>query len=297
MENSEESINIKIEQLLSQSNAFFVIDSAGILQYHEDFLDTDIDADLYAGLFSAVHVYAKELKAGEIQTATLEDKKFVFEEDLESGYLIVMDIDLHMSDDNGTWLLHQIVSRFTDMQNLIADDVQGSLSLETLFSERGKTINWSTIQAIREGAIETQKSLFDTVETLNLTKINLRNRLWVSVRDMISTLVKNQLGLSAMILSIYSREQFNTLFSGRVSVDTMEKLHDRLKSRFIDEMVGLVQETEYLEIDESFCSIFPIMVFEGGMLGVASEDEMLIKRLTHQIERLVSSIERLSKKN
>jgi hypothetical protein len=59
----------------------------------------------------------------------------------------------------------------------------------------------------------------------------------------------------------------------------------------------LVQETEYLEIDESFCSIFPIMVFEGGMLGVASEDETLIKRLTHQIERLVSSIERLSLKN
>ncbi|MHA2252770.1 MAG: hypothetical protein ACXAD7_20575 [Candidatus Kariarchaeaceae archaeon] len=290
------STDTKIEQLLSASRAFFVIDSSGILLYNEDFLELDMDADLYAGLFSAINVYAKELDAGVIQTATLEEHKFVFAEDNDSGYLIVMDVDKQMTDEDGAWLLNQILSRFTDMQNLIADDIKGSLSLETLFSDRGKTINWATIQAIREGAIQTQKSILDKVDTLNLSKINMNNRLWVRIRDMMTSMVKNQLLLTGMVLQILKNDHFNNLYAGRNGSDNLKNLFTYMEKKFTDGLVGIEQETEYLKIDDLYCSLFPIMIENGGLLGIASSDDILIRRLTLQVERLVASIERLANK-
>jgi hypothetical protein len=291
---TEENANVKIEQLLSVSRAFFVIDETGILLYYEDFFDQAIDADLYAGLFSAVHVYAKELNAGEIKTATLEDHKFVFAEDNETGYLVVMDVDKKMTDESGEWLLNQILSRFTDMQNLMADDIQGSLSLETLFSERGKTINWETIQAIRGGAIQTQKELLDNVETLNLSKITLNNRFWVGIRNMITSMVKNQIGIEGMILQIQKSDHFNVLFSGRSDQEKLKELMVYMENKFKDELIGIQQEVEFKQIDQLFCAFFPLMVEDGGLLGLASMDDHLLGRLSLQVERLVSSIEKLA---
>lgn len=292
---TEEKLNLQVEQLLSISRTFFVIDSSGILLYHEDFSDQDIDADLYAGLFSAVNIYAKELDAGNIKVATVEDHKFVFAENEDTGYLIVMDVEKQMTDDHGEWLLNQIISRFTKMQDLMADDIMGSLSLETLFGERGKTINWSTIHAIREGAIQTQKSLLDNVETLNLSKINLNNRLWVNIRTMVGSMVKNQSGLDGIILIVQKNNQLNSLFSGRKGVESLENLIKYTKDKLSNE-IFIEIETENIKLDDTLCAIFSLSLEEGGLLAIASQDEFLIDRLTNQMERLVSSVERLARK-
>ncbi|MHA2501450.1 MAG: hypothetical protein ACXAE3_01070 [Candidatus Kariarchaeaceae archaeon] len=153
-----ESANVRIEQLLTAARALYIIDTTGILLFHEFFLGQEEDPDLYSGLFAAVNVYGKELKAGKINSIKLENNKFVFSEHEETGYLIVLDVDVALSESDGAWLLSQIVRRFDAMQKLMSDDFQGSLTLSTLFEERGKEINWNMIHSIREDAIADQKA-------------------------------------------------------------------------------------------------------------------------------------------
>lgn len=294
---AELSDSDKIETLLSQSRSFYVIDSTGILQHFENFLSEPQESDLYAGLFAAVNVYAKELKAGDIQTATLEEHKFVFSEDKNSGYLIVMDVNNQMSDDNGSWLISQIMRRFRDIEALKADDIKGQLSLETLFSERGKTIDWGTIQAIRESAVKSAKATFDQIETLNLSKINLKNKLWVRIRKMVGTMVEHQKSLAGSILVIKNEGILNKLYSGRGGFERLGDLYNYLQAKFEEGTVGLEVETEMIQIGDLYCSIFTIFHAEGGLLAIASKNGSTISRLITQIERLVSSIERLGNEN
>ncbi|MHA2028735.1 MAG: hypothetical protein ACW99Q_05040 [Candidatus Kariarchaeaceae archaeon] len=283
----------KIETLLSQSRSFFVIDSTGILQHYENFLPEPQEPDLYAGLFSAVNAYAKELKAGSIQTATLEEHKFVFSEEKNSGYLIVMDVNNQMSDDNGTWLINQIVRRFKDIEALKADDIRGQLSLETLFSERGKSIDWGTIKAIRESAVQSAKAAADPIETLNLSKVNLKNKLWVRIRKMIGTMVEHQKSLAGSILIIRNQLMLNKLYSGRGGFERLGDLYNYMQSKFDQGSVGQDVETEMIQIGDLYCSIFTIFHAEGGLLAIASVNGSTISRLITQVERLVSAIERL----
>ncbi|MHA2098794.1 MAG: hypothetical protein ACW99A_08910 [Candidatus Kariarchaeaceae archaeon] len=283
----------KIETLLSQSRSFFVIDSTGILQHYENFLPEPREPDLYAGLFSAVNAYAKELKAGSIQTATLEEHKFVFSEEKNSGYLIVMDVNNQMSDDNGTWLINQIMRRFKDVEALKADDIRGQLSLETLFSERGKSIDWGTIKAIRESAVQSAKAAADPIETLNLSKVNLKNKLWVRIRKMIGTMVEHQKSLAGSILIIRNQLMLNKLYSGRGGFERLGDLYNYMQSKFDQGSVGQDVETEMIQIGDLYCSIFTIFHAEGGLLAIASVNGSTISRLITQVERLVSAIERL----
>ena len=136
-----ETTNQKIEQLLSAARAIYIIDTTGILLHHEFFVGQKEDPDLYSGLFAAVNVYAKELKAGKIRAIHLEEFKFIFSEHEETGYLIVLDVSSELSDADGAWLLEQIIRRFDAMQTLLSQDFKGSFTLETLFEERGKEIN------------------------------------------------------------------------------------------------------------------------------------------------------------
>lgn len=289
----ELSDNDRIESLLSQSRSFFVIDSSGILQHYENFLSETQESDLYAGLFTAVNVYAKELKAGAIQTATLEEHKFVFSEDKNSGYLIVMDVNNQMSDDQGSWLINQIMRRFRDIQALKADDIKGQLSLETLFSERGKTIDWSTIQAIRESALKSTKATMDQIETLNLSKINLKNKFWVRIRKMIGTMIEHQKSLAGSLVLIKHDGWLNKLYSGRGGFERLGDLYNYMQTKFDEGTVGLEVETEMIQIGDLYCSIFTIFHSQGGLLAISSKNGSTISRLITQIERLVSSIERL----
>ncbi|MCH8908072.1 MAG: hypothetical protein IH840_13370 [Candidatus Heimdallarchaeota archaeon] len=290
----EMTVNERIEVLLSESRSFFVIDPTGILQHYEDFLDSDDDPDLFAGLFAAVNVYAKELNAGNIQTATLEEHKFVFAHDSRTGTLIVMDVNSSMSDDNGQWLINQILARFAQMEMLKSSDLKGNISLETLFSERGKTINWETIQAIRESAVETQIETMDIVETLNLSRINLRNKFWARVRKMLTALVENQTGLNGLIMIMRNKNELNKLYCGRDGFESLGDLYNHLLVKFEEGTVGQELETELIQIGDLYCSIYTLFIMEGGLLAVTSTNSSLITRLNTQFERLISSVERLS---
>jgi hypothetical protein len=288
---SVESIAAKLEKVLSASRAMYIIDSTGILLHHEFFMNQQEDPDLNSGLFAAVNVYSKELQAGNINAINLEDHKFLFKEHKETKYLIVLDVFKDVTDIDGMWLLDQILDRFKAMQTLMKEDYKGSVTLVTLFDERGKTINWSTIHQIREDAVEKQKSLFDHVDTLNLTKINLNNRLWVKIRKIISTMVENQKGLTGMFLYIMNQNEKNVLYSGR-NREQLDELQQYLENR-TRMGIGLELEMERIKLGDEYTSIYPILIGEGGLLAISSNDKYLITRLNNQMERLVASIEKL----
>lgn len=288
---SVESIAAKLEKVLSASRAMYIIDSTGILLHHEFFMNQQEDPDLNSGLFAAVNVYSKELNAGNINAINLEDHKFLFKEHQETKYLIVLDVFKDVTDIDGMWLLDQILNRFKAMQLLMKEDYKGSVTLVTLFDERGKTINWSTIHQIREDAVEKQKSLFDHVDTLNLTKINLNNRLWVKIRKIISTLVENQKGLTGMFLYVMNQNEKNVLYSGR-DREKLAELQKYLENR-TKAGIGLELEMERIKLGDEYTSIYPILIGDGGLLAISSNDKYLITRLNNQMERLVASIEKL----
>ena len=283
----------RVETLLSQSRSFFVIDKNGILQHFENFDEEEMDADLFAGLFSAVSTYAKELNAGDIQRATLEDHKFIFAEAENTPFLIVLDVDTEMSDENGSWLVNRIVNRFAEIQALKKDDVKGKLSIESLFSERGKTINWNTIHAIRQSAIQSDRVMYDHIETLNLTKINIRNKIWVKYRRMIQSLVENQSTVAGVLLILRHMNALNKLYSGRGGLDRLSDVHKYMEKQFKENTVGYELETQLIQIGELYVAIFPIFNPEGGLFALASKNSATITRLTTQVERLVSSIEKI----
>jgi len=286
-----ENTNVKIEQLLSASRAIYIIDATGILLHHEFFLGQQEDPDLYSGLFAAVNVYAKELKAGKIKSIRLKDNKFVFKELVKTNYMIVLDIDVQMNANDGAWLLDQITKRFDAMKKLMADDFKGSLTLETLFEERGKEINWNTIHSIREDAIALQNEQFDNVETLNLTRINIKNRMWVKIRNMISSVTENQVGLVGSYLFIAKNSHLNELYSGK-NKEALDGLYNYMKKK-VETGIGLELESEMIKVDELFCAIYPMLLEDGGIMSIASEDKYLIARLNNQMERLVAAIEKL----
>lgn len=286
-----ENTNVRIEQLLTASRAIYIIDSTGILLHHEFFLGQQDDPDLYSGLFAAVNVYAQELTAGKIKAIRLKENKFIFQEHKETGYLIVLDVDVKMSDNDGSWLLNQITKRFDAMKKLMSEDFKGSLTLETLFDERGKEINWDTIHSIREDAIESQKMKFDNIETLNLTRINIKNRVWVKIRRMVESLTQNQAGLVGAYVFIQKNDYVNELYSGK-DKEALEALYGYLKKK-VNQGIGLELEVEMVKIDELFCAIYPMLLESGGLLAIASEDKYLVARLNNQMERLVAAIEKI----
>lgn len=290
-----ENINIKIEQILSRSRAIYIIDSSGILHHHEFFMDQEDDPDLYAALFVGVANYAKELQAGAITNIGVQNHKFIFVEHEESGNLIVIEVFNDVSTADGSWLLDQIVKRFSFMEKLMSEDQQGAFSLETLFDERGKSINWSVIQSIREDALEDQKKHVDMVETLNLARVNISNKFWVKLRKICTSLVTNQKGLSEILIYINFKDHLNKLYAGRSGKDGASKLMNFIEKKFYEGTVGLELETEYIQIDEKYIGLFTMFVAEGAILAISSVDKFLInKRLTSQIERLVMSIEKLA---
>ncbi|MDH5401362.1 MAG: hypothetical protein OEY49_02625 [Candidatus Heimdallarchaeota archaeon] len=290
-----ESSSNRLEQLLSGSRAIYIIDGAGKLLHHEYFLGQQDDPHLYSGLFAAVNVYAKELKAGVIKSIELGENKFVLTEHNETGHLIVMDLSMEINDEDGGWLLTHIVDRFAAMQQLLEEDFKGSLTLKTLFEERGKAINWDTIHEIRQDAVDNQKVIFDKVTTLNLTKINLNNHTtWSRIRKVVSVLVESHLGLEGILLYILNHESTNILYSGRRKdeKDRLEVVQEYINNKLLNQ-IGLELETELIQVNEFYCSIFPLLCAEGGVLAAISTDKYLISRLNSQMERLVASIERL----
>jgi len=286
-----ETTNSRIEQLLSASRAIYIIDNTGILLHHEFFLGQKDDPDLFSGLFTAVNVYATELNAGKIKSIQLDKNKFIFNKHDQTGYLIVLDVDIEMSDNDGSWLLEQIIKRFDAMEKLMSKDFNGSVTLETLFEDRGREIDWSMIHSIREDAIDSQKSQFQQIKTLNLTKINLKNRIWVKIRKLVSSLTENQIGLTGAYFFIIKDNHLNELYSGK-DIDALQGLYNYMKKK-IEDGIGLELEVEMIKVEEQFCGLYPMLLEDGGILAVASEDKYLITRLNNQMERMVATIEKI----
>ncbi len=289
------NINVKIEELISLSKAIYIIDPTGILLFHEYFFNEVGDPDLYAGLFTAVSVFSSELGAGNIKQISLDETKFVFRNNKEANTIIILEMLKNVSDEDTNWLLDQIQNRYYSMAKMMNEDYKGSLTLTTLFDERGKSIDWDTIKEIREDAIKNQQFTYDKVDTLNLTPINLNNKFWVKNRRIITSLVENQKGLTGMIFMVKNKSSLNILYSGRKGHNKLDKIIKYMKRKFEDDTLGIELETEYIQIDDQYVAIYPIFCAEGGMIGVASIDRYLItNRLSQLIERLVASIEKLA---
>ncbi|MHA2275136.1 MAG: hypothetical protein ACXAC2_05190, partial [Candidatus Kariarchaeaceae archaeon] len=148
-------------------------------------------------------------------------------------------------------------------------------------------------KAIRESAVQSAKAAADPIETLNLSKVNLKNKLWVRIRKMIGTMVEHQKSLAGSILIIRNQLMLNKLYSGRGGFERLGDLYNYMQSKFDQGSVGQDVETEMIQIGDLYCSIFTIFHAEGGLLAIASVNGSTISRLITQVERLVSAIERL----
>ena len=293
---SIQNTNVRLENLLSLSKAMYIMDTSGILLHHEYFLNQEEDPNLYAGLFTALNVFALSLNAGKIAAITLEDSKFILTEHEESGLFIVLNIHKNVNDDDGEWLLSQIKDRFSTMEKMLQEDHKGSFTLETLFDDRGKSIDFDTIKEIREDAIEKQNIAMDIVETLNLSKVNVNNRFWVKIRRIVTSLVENQKGLIGIIMMINKNDHRNILYVGREGKEKMGGLRQYIEGKF-EGVIGIELETEFVQFDDQYCSVFNILIADGAVLGVSSRDKYLItNRINRQIERAVAALEKLASK-
>ncbi len=281
----------RIETLLADARALYIINDAGLLEHYEKFIESEDDPDLFSALFATVHMYSKQLGGGNIELISLENHKFAFS--TYEGNLIVLDVSVDMPKEDGIWLISQIMDRFDEINRLMQMDTGGGVVLQTLFGERGKTLTWDTIKAIKEEAIIERMEESDIVETTNLTKINIKSKLWIKIRQIATTLVNTQSELTGLLFHIVNRGQTNFLYSGRKNITELDAIVQYINEQLNDPLAGAVQEPERTKFGKYFCLIYPVMAFEGGYLTVVSEDSYTINHITTQIERVVIAYERL----
>ena len=123
----------------------------------------------------------------------------------------------------------------------------------------------------------------------------MNNKFWVKLRRIITSLVENQKGLDGIITIINHNDHLNILFVGRNGKEKMDKLMKYVKKKFQEGIIGIELETEFIQIDQKYSGLFNLLIADGGIIAISSEDKYLItNRLNRQIERLVTSIEKLS---
>lgn len=281
----------RIETLLADARALYIIDNAGLLQHFEKFIESDDDPDLFSALFATVHMYSKQLGGGDLELIALEKHKFAFS--IYEGNLIVLDVSVDMPKEDGLWLISQIMDRFDDINKLMEMDMGGGVVLQSLFGERGKSVTWDTLKAIKEGAIIERLEDTDIVETNNMTKINIKSKKWIKVRQIATTLVTTQSDLSCLIFLIKHKDHTNFLYSGRINVSLVEDIVQYAKEKINDPFAGAVLEPEKSKFGKYYVLIYPVVGFEGGLLIVVSEDSYTINHITTQLERVVVAYERL----
>lgn len=283
----------RIDHLLAQARALYIINESGLLEHYENFTDKEEDPDLFSALFATVHMYAKQLGGGDMELISLENHKFAFS--YFEGKLIVLNIDVMMPKDDGIWLISQIMDRFEQMEKLMEKDRDGGIVLQTLFGERGKSINWDTIKAIQEEALDERLKTSDIVETTNMTRINVRSKIWMKIRQIITAMASTQKDLLGIIFLLSKDGHINYLYSGRVEPEEVEGLATYCRNLIEDPLEGAELEPEFIEMEGQFCSIFPALAYDGGTIAIASTDKFTIQRLTNQLERVIVAIERLIK--
>jgi len=281
----------RIETLLADARALYIINNAGLLEHFEKFIESDDDPDLFSALFATVHMYSKQLGGGDIELIALEKHKFAFS--TYEGNLIVLDVSVDMPKGDGLWLISQIMDRFDDINKLMKMDTGGGVILQSLFGERGKSVTWDTLKAIKEEAIIERLEDSDIIETNNMTKINIKSKMWIKVRQIATTLVTTQSEISCLIFMIKNRDHTNFLYSGRVDVSKVDDIIKYAIEKIDDPLSGAVLEPEKSKFGNYYVMIYPVVGFEGGLLIVVSEDSYTINHVTTQLERVVVAYERL----
>jgi len=281
----------RIETLLADARALYIINNAGLLEHFEKFIESDDDPDLFSALFATVHMYSKQLGGGDLELIALEKHKFAFS--IYEGNLIVLDVSVDMPKEDGLWLISQIMDRFDDINKLMKMDTGGGVVLQSLFGERGKSVTWDTLKAIKEEAIIERLEDSDIVETNNMTKINIKSKKWIKVRQIATTLVTTQSELSCLLFLVKYKDHTNFLYSGRVNVSLVEDIVQYAKEKINDPLAGAVLEPEKSKFGKYYVLLYPVVGFEGGLLVVVSEDSYTINHITTQLERVVVAYERL----
>jgi hypothetical protein len=281
----------KIDSLLTKARALYIINESGLLEHYENFTDNYEDPDLYSALFATVHMYSKQLGGGDMELISLENHKFAFSQ--FEGKLIVLNIDTDMAKEDGIYLISQIMDRFEQMEKLMHKAPEGGIVLQTLFGERGKSINWNTIRAIQEEAITEKLKTTDLVETTNITRINIKSKIWIKIRQIITSMASAQKDLLGIFLLIKKDDHISILFSGRAPPDQLDGIKLYCLNLLEDPMSGVNIEPEFIEMDDKFCSIYPTVAYEGGMIALVANDKFTISRLSNLLERVLVAIERL----
>ena len=121
----------------------------------------------------------------------------------------------------------------------------------------------------------------------------MRNRFWVRVRKIITTLIENQPDIIGCILIIKNQGELNKLYCGREGIERLGPIHNYMTSKFDEGIVGLEIETELIQISDLYCGVHTLFNEEGGLLAMASTSSYAVKRISNQMERITSAIERL----
>ena len=282
----------KIDELIKKVRAFYIINETGLLEHYEHFVDTDEDPDLHSAMFATVHMYAKQLGGGEIELISLENHKFAFS--TYEGKLVVLNVDVDMDPSDSLWLIEQIMDRFESIERLRQKNPEGRLLFKSLFEELGKSIDWETIKSIRESAILEDLKSKDIVETTNLTKINIKSKVWIKIRQIISKLVKSHTQLLGSLFLLKNKNHINVLFSGRAEVNDFRDILDKSLSELSDPFANLEQEVKMVPIMNGYAAMFPAFCYGGAILILLSSDLYELERLTAQTQRIVSALEKIT---
>ncbi len=281
----------KLDTLLPHARAFYIIDESGILEHYEEFTDDHEDPDLTSAMFATVHLYAKQLGGGEIEVIELENHKFAFS--FYINKLVVLNVDTSISSEDGVWLISQIMDRFDTLEKMRAKDPDKRLVFRTLFMDQGKAIDWDTIKNIHESALLENIKTSDIVNTMNLSKINVKSKIWIKVRQILSKLATSHKGLSGIFFLVKNKGSINVLFSGRKPAEDLTQFLDACKSKLNDPLGNLTIEVESLEFGEEKAIVLPSLIYEGALLCVISQDEFILERLMSQLERVILVLEKL----
>ncbi len=282
----------KIDELIKKVRAFYIINDAGLLEHYEYFVETDEDPDLHSAMFATVHMYSKQLGGGDIELISLENHKFAFSN--YEGKLVVLNVDVDMSSEESLWLIEQIMDRFETIEQLRQKNPEGRLLFKSLFEELGRSIEWETIKSIREGAFLEQLKNQDIVETSNMTKINVKSKIWIKIRQIISKIVKTHTQLRAGMFIVKNKGHINYMYSGRDPPEDYDDIATKAMEELQDPFANIDQEPRMVPISKGNASIFPAFCFEGAFLILISDDLYELERLSSQTQRVVAAIEKLT---
>ena len=284
-----------LSAILANTRSLYVINTAGIIEHYENFTNDTVDPNLFSALFSSVHIYASQIGAGHLEIIVLETHKFVFKA-IEAN-LIVLDVNLDMTRDEGLWLVKKIVERFDEIQELIEKDTTGVYLLPTLFGDFGKSISWDTIKAINEHVIEEKSKVEGKIKIKNLSQISISSASWAKHRNLCKIILESQFNLDATLLFIRKGKKVNMLLTYRTKEADLKPVISHYKEKFMDYLKNLVKKRNENVVIETYQTIaYRIKTYNGGLAVIVKRGSPISLLHINKLKRLVNSLERISKR-